>query len=60
MIWNWYELRVPIVARLIGRNLADAEQILRASDLSVTIERDLDRAIELTLAALTTKGAARG
>ena len=46
------ELRVPIVARLIGRNLDDARQILAASDLAVTLEPDLDRAIGLVLATL--------
>jgi succinyl-CoA synthetase beta subunit len=50
------ELGVPIIARLIGRNLEEAKQILRASQLSVTVEPDLDRAIELTLAALDGKG----
>jgi succinyl-CoA synthetase beta subunit len=54
------ELRMPIVARLIGRNLEDARQILAASDLSVTLEPDLDRAIGLTLAALDEKGARGG
>jgi succinyl-CoA synthetase beta subunit len=54
------ELRVPIIARLIGRNLDDAIQILRASDLAVTVEPDLDRAVDLTLAALAGKGARHG
>jgi succinyl-CoA synthetase beta subunit len=54
------ELRVPIIARLIGRNLDDAMQILRASGLVVTVEPDLDRAIDLTLAVLAGKGARRG
>jgi succinyl-CoA synthetase beta subunit len=54
------ELRVPIIARLIGRNLEDARQILGASDLSVTLEPDLDRAIGLTLAALDGQGARGG
>ena len=54
------ELRVPIVARLIGRKLDDARQILSASGLAVTLEPDLDRAIELTLAALAGDGAHRG
>jgi succinyl-CoA synthetase beta subunit len=54
------ELRAPIVARLIGRNLDDAMQVLRASGLAVTVEPDLDRAIDLTLAALADKGARRG
>ncbi len=54
------ELRVPIVARLIGRNLDDARQILGASDLAVTLEPDLDRAIGLVLATLDGKGAHRG
>jgi succinyl-CoA synthetase beta subunit len=53
------ELRVPIIARLIGRNLDDAKQILGASDLAVTLEPDLDRATALTLAALD-QGASRG
>ena len=51
------ELRVPIVARLIGRNLDDARQILGASALAVTLEPDLDRALALTLATLDAKGA---
>jgi hypothetical protein len=54
------ELRIPIVARLIGRNLDDAIQILSASTLSVTVEPDLGRAIDLTLAALAGEGGRRG
>jgi succinyl-CoA synthetase beta subunit len=54
------ELRVPIVARLIGRNLDDARQILSAADLAVTLEPDLDRAIDLTLAALSDTDPRRG
>ena len=54
------ELRVPIVARLIGRNLDEARQILKASDLSVTLEPDLDRALALTLATLDSQGSNRG
>ena len=37
---------MPIVARLIGRNLDEARQILGASGLAVTLEPDLDRAID--------------
>ncbi len=54
------ELRVPIVARLIGRNLDEARQILAASALAVTLEPDLDRALALTLATLDAKGGSRG
>lgn len=54
------ELRVPIVARLIGRNLDEARQILNASNLAVTLEPDLDRALALTLAALDDEGGRRG
>ncbi len=54
------ELRVPIVARLIGRNLDQARQILASSGLTVTLEPDLDRAIALTLAALDGKDIRRG
>jgi succinyl-CoA synthetase beta subunit len=54
------ELRVPIVARLIGRNLDEARHILRASGLAVTLEPDLKRAIALTLATLDGKGAQHG
>jgi succinyl-CoA synthetase beta subunit len=54
------QLRVPIVARLIGRNLDDARQILSASSLTVTLEPDLDRAIDLTLAALGNTDPRRG
>jgi succinyl-CoA synthetase beta subunit len=54
------ELRVPIVARLIGRNLDEARQILSASNLAVTLEPDLDRALALTLATLDGTGARRG
>ncbi len=46
------ELRVPMVARLIGRNLDEARHILATSDLAVTLEPDLDRAMALVLAAL--------
>jgi succinyl-CoA synthetase beta subunit len=52
------ELRAPVVARLIGRNLGEARRILAASGLDVAIEPDLDRALRLALAALP--GAARG
>jgi len=54
------ELRVPIIARLIGRNLDVAKDILRASGLRVIIEPDLDRAIELTQGALAGKGERHG
>lgn len=54
------ELRVPVVARLIGRNLDDARQILGASGLAVTLEPDLDRAIGHVLAALDGRGARHG
>lgn len=54
------ELRVPIVARLIGRNLDEAGHILRASGLAVTLEPDLDRAIALTLATLDSDGGRHG
>jgi succinyl-CoA synthetase beta subunit len=54
------DLRVPIVARLIGRNLDNARRILSTSGLTVTLEPDLDRAIALTLAALDGHGATRG
>ena len=47
---------MPIVARLIGRNLDEARQILAASALAVTLEPDLDRALALTLATLDGKG----
>jgi succinyl-CoA synthetase beta subunit len=53
-------LRVPIIARLIGRNLDDARHILRASGLAVTLEPDLDRAIALALAVLDNNGARHG
>jgi succinyl-CoA synthetase beta subunit len=46
------ELRVPMVARLIGRNLDEARHILATSDLAVMLEPDLDRAMALVLAAL--------
>ena len=54
------DLRVPIIARLIGRNLDEAKQILVDSSLAVTVEPDLERAVELTLAVLAGKGAHRG
>lgn len=54
------ELRVPIVARLIGRNLDEARQILGASTLAVTLEPNLDHALSLTLATLDGKGSRRG
>jgi len=49
------ELRAPIVARLIGRNLEEARRILAASDLDIAVEPDLDRALSLALAALPGK-----
>jgi succinyl-CoA synthetase beta subunit len=52
------ELRAPVVARLIGRNLEEARRILAASDLDVAIEPDLDHALRLALAQLP--GTARG
>jgi succinyl-CoA synthetase beta subunit len=54
------DLRVPIVARLIGRNLDNARHILRASGLPVTLEPDLERAIALTSAVLDDRGARHG
>jgi succinyl-CoA synthetase beta subunit len=54
------ELRVPFVARLVGRNLDEARQVLLASGLAVTIEPDLENAVQLTLAVLDGKGARRG
>ena len=47
------ELRVPIVARLIGRNLDDARRVLVASGSDVTVESDLERAIECVLGHLS-------
>jgi hypothetical protein len=44
-----------MVARLIGRNLDEARQILDDPDLSITLEPDLDRAIALALQALDTR-----
>lgn len=49
------QLRAPMVARLIGRNLDDARAILATSGLAVTLEPDLDRAIGLVLTALDGK-----
>jgi succinyl-CoA synthetase beta subunit len=54
------ELRVPIIARLIGRNLDDARRVLFDSGLAVTVEPDLERAVELTVTVLDGKGAYRG
>jgi succinyl-CoA synthetase beta subunit len=54
------ELRVPIIARLIGRNLDAARQVLNASGLAMTLEPELDRAVELTLAALAGTGMRHG
>ena len=54
------ELRVPIIARLIGRNLDEARRVLIDSGLAVTVEPDLERAVELTVAVLDGKGAHRG
>jgi succinyl-CoA synthetase beta subunit len=54
------DLRVPIVARLIGRNLDSARHILRTSGLPVTLEPDLERALALTAAVLDNDGATHG
>ncbi|MFH1602932.1 MAG: ATP-grasp domain-containing protein [Pseudomonadota bacterium] len=43
------ELRVPIVARLVGNGQAEAESILSASGVAIAIETDLDRAVALAL-----------
>lgn len=43
------ELRVPIVARLVGNGQAEAESILLASGVPIVIETDLDRALALAL-----------
>ena len=43
------ELRVPIVARLVGNGQAEAEAILSASSVPIVIETDLDRALALAL-----------
>jgi hypothetical protein len=48
------------VARLIGRNLDEARQILGASTLAVALEPDLDRALALTLATLDGEDTRRG
>jgi len=53
------ELRVPIVARLIGRNLGEATQVLAGAGLAVTVEPDLERAVALALTVLA-EGAHRG
>jgi succinyl-CoA synthetase beta subunit len=54
------ELRVPIIARLIGRNLDEAKRVLVESGLAVTVESDLELAVELAVAVLDRKGAHRG
>src|SRR5205823_14141257 len=54
------ELRAPIIARLIGRNLDEARRILADSGLAVTVEADLERAVELAVAVLDGKGASHG
>jgi succinyl-CoA synthetase beta subunit len=40
------ELRVPVVARIIGNGFADAERIIADAGLPIIVEPDLDRAIE--------------
>jgi succinyl-CoA synthetase beta subunit len=54
------ELRVPIIARLIGRNFEDAKRILQTSGLAVTVEPDLETAVGLVKAALAREGTQRG
>ncbi|HUZ75218.1 MAG TPA: ATP-grasp domain-containing protein [Stellaceae bacterium] len=53
------ELAVPVVARLIGRNLDDAKRIL-AAHRDIAVETDLDRAVERTLAVLAARSAVHG
>jgi succinyl-CoA synthetase beta subunit len=53
------ELRVPIVARLIGRNLDEATQILADCGRPVTVEPDLERAVAQAL-VVAGEGARRG
>jgi succinyl-CoA synthetase beta subunit len=43
------ELRVPVVARLIGNNFAAAERLIVQSGRPVVVEMDLDRALALTV-----------
>lgn len=43
------ELRAPVVARLVGRNLDGARQVLAASELSIQLEPDLDQALALAI-----------
>jgi succinyl-CoA synthetase beta subunit len=54
------ELRVPIVARLIGRNLDEATDVLAGAGLAVTVEPDLERAVALTLTVLAGEGVHQG
>ncbi len=41
------ELRVPIVARLVGNGAEGARSLLEAAGLAITLEPDLDRAVAL-------------
>ena len=50
------ELAVPITARLIGNGLAEAQATIAAAGNPIAIETDLDRAVDLVIAAA---GAAR-
>lgn len=46
------EMRSPVVARLIGRNFDEAKRILGESAYDVTVEPDLERAMNLVLGHL--------
>ena len=45
------ELKVPIAVRLVGNGLQDAQKILGASHVPLTLEVDLEKAIRLAAAA---------
>ena len=46
------ELRAPIVVRLVGHGLEEAREILAASDAPLTLEVDLERAVERCVSLL--------
>ena len=46
------ELRAPIVVRLVGNGLEEAREILAASDAPLTLEVDLERAVEKCVSML--------
>ena len=54
------EINVPVTARLIGNNFGEAVRVVATAGSLITVETDLERAIDLTIASMTVARTARG